>query len=232
MLRQPSRWTIRCVCAVMFLGTVAPLLAKDEPPPNPNANLFKGYSVAFIPFTMDTGKEATRDKVEPALKSTFEAFGFTTMMGAPVLDAIKTALGETVVAAGSNGLGLLPDASAAKVGEVLGVNYVVCGDLVVKSRRIWQITGPRAKAIANLKTSIVAATAARNVYATQAEADNQANVTGQIATIVLLGWIFTPFLSGSRSAQESKALQNCVIKAYDPFFIQLKNAIAGQNTTQ
>jgi hypothetical protein len=226
MFRRPNRPALSVLCVVMLLGCVAPLLAKD-PPPNPNANLFKGYSVAFIPFSMDTGREATRDKVDPMLKSTFESFGFTTVMGVPVLDAVRAMLGETVAAAGADGFGILPTDSMAKVGRKLGVKYVICGNLTIKSKRIIQITGPRAKASADFRTVIVESERDRRVYSTHVQTDNQANVNGQIATIVLLGWIFTPLTGSSRTAQEGKALRNAFIKAYDPFFVQLRNAHGG-----
>lgn len=169
--------------------------------------------VVLAPFEIEGGREGARQKVPEIAQKVFEEEGFQVITGRQV----EEVLGQLNIRPG-----FLTPKELLAVGEAFGSDYAVTARIKIKSKRVWKIIFPKAKAEATFNTLIVDVKNKKIAY--DAEDLKRASQYGgegwQEGVGLLVSWPASLFMGGKRTKEEVKVVSKTLEKAYQEFFSQ------------
>lgn len=217
MRRLVSVVMVVVLVLVMMVVSSSVIAAKDAktpvestPPPSPKL----GLKIAILPFEVTGAREATKEMLPELYKTLFETQGFDVTMGVPVEQAMQKLDIRTT--------GIPTSKELLRIGESLGVDYILFASHKFSTKRIWVILMPRARSELTLDPMIISVKLKEVVYEPKNKigyARGGSNAQTGIGLVV-----FYPaalFMGGSLGDTEKKALVNTIKTAYDDFFQSL-----------
>ncbi len=192
----------------------APLASDNKPDTND-----KVETIAVLPWRLDKGTDGAKKTAKEFLST------LLTKIKVDAVSEVKTtATWETV--AGSEEIyqnGKLPSAAnMLRVGNKLGVDWVMSGSVDWHSRSIWVGFGPKTKSTATISVRIVDV---KGKIVTLEVADMKVDDTAKEDTLKALGAVFVSGLftvvsGGPKTPHEQRAVQIGIAKALEPWLAQ------------
>lgn len=172
-----------------------------------------GYKIAICPLQITGGRGSAKKVMPEAYNDLFENEGFDVLMGVPVEEAMQKLDIRTTETAMPTTKEML------KLGQRLGVDYVLAAAHKVDTKRIIVNLLPRARSRITIDPLIVDVKKKEVVYSPK---DKVGVARGGSNLQTGVGWVISfpvaIFMGGSRSKAERQAAEKTVKVVYQDFF--------------
>lgn len=176
--------------------------------------------IAILPFMVTGARDQTKAMLPELYKTVFETKGFDVTMGVPV----ERAMAKLNIAAGTKPT----NKELLRLGENLGVDYVLFASHKFDTKRIWVNLLPRARSWLTLDPIIVDVNAREIVYCPKDKIGYaHGGSDAQIGVGLIIFYPAALFMGGSQSKVERQTAESTIKTAYTQFFESL---IKEQNT--